>query len=531
MKNLTVFFLLCGFAAFGQNFSVTDELSFGGAVGDILKVMPDGNGTGFIFYGSSSSDNSIDHQSPNYGDTDFWVVRTDLNYTILWEESYGGSGKESAPDAFIVNNHIYIAGSSDSPISGNKTVDTYGSEDIWMLKLAMDGTIIWQESYGGIDDETNVEIEIFQNQIIIAASSQSSESGIISEQNQGFIDVLVLSVDSLGGTLNNQAMYGSSSIDPLDGLFVFDDQIIVMTNSYGADGDIPELHPGFNEDIILFELDANLNITNTFGFAGDDIDNGVDLIKKSNNEYFLVASSQSGVWGDKTSESFGSDDVWLLKLDANFDVVWDTIYGGSNTDVAVPNCGHIDDNGSLVLFTESASITGSGNKTSILHGFRDGWVLVLNTNTGEKQAEFSFGGDQDDGPSGIVPLGNGRLLLTVVTASNISGNKSVPVKGVLDTWIIETDASNFLNISEIDNLGTATFYPNPTNDMVTLSLQNEASISRAQFFTIDGQLLMEKEILNNTSTIQFDFADVPAGVIVYQLVGETHSYYGRIVKR
>ncbi len=531
MKNLIIVAFLFGSFAFGQNFNITEELSFGGSAADILKVIPDGNNTGYIFYGSSTSSNSIDHQSSNFGGQDVWVVRTDMNYNILWENSYGGSGSDAAQDAFVLDSHIYVVTLSNSPISGNKTTGNFGMLDVWLLKLDMDGSIVWQETYGGTETERSVGISFYENQIVMYAVSGSGNSGNITTNNQGFTDCWVALLDTNNGAINTQAMYGSSSLEDYGGLFVLGDRLFIMTNSFGADGDIPEMDSGFNEDIIVFELDQSLNILSTHGFYGSSVDFGRGLIKNElTNEYFLITESQSNASGDKTSDSFGSFDIWLLRLDENFNILWDTIYGGSNYEVST-EFSHFDDNGSLVLVSTSASITNSGNKEATLHGFEDLWLTVIHPQTGEKIVEHSFGGDQNESPTGMLPLGNGKLLLVGYTESNISGNKTVPVKGLGDTWIIETDASNFLNISEADNTGTATFYPNPTNDMVTLSLNNEVSINRAQFFTIDGQLLMEKEISSNSTTIQFDFTDVPAGVIVYKLSGDLKSYHGRIVKR
>jgi hypothetical protein len=48
--------------------------------------------------------------------------------------------------------------------------------------------------------------------------------------------------------------------------------------------------------------------------------------------YILGGSSSSGISGEKTQNSRGNDDYWVVKLDENRNIIWDKTYGGTGVD-------------------------------------------------------------------------------------------------------------------------------------------------------------------------------------------------------
>ena len=47
---------------------------------------------------------------------------------------------------------------------------------------------------------------------------------------------------------------------------------------------------------------------------------------------FLLGYSSSGISGDKTENSKGGDDIWLVKLDSTGKTIWNKTFGGSGSD-------------------------------------------------------------------------------------------------------------------------------------------------------------------------------------------------------
>lgn len=109
-----------------------------GSSNDVVNKIiatPDG---GSLIGGFSGSVVGGDKTSPLYGTNDMWLVRLKHDGSILWQASYGGvAGSESQIDDMVLNpdGTILVAGTSDSPPGGNKTAPHFGKRDYWVLKL------------------------------------------------------------------------------------------------------------------------------------------------------------------------------------------------------------------------------------------------------------------------------------------------------------------------------------------------------------------------------------------------------------
>ncbi|KKP52881.1 MAG: hypothetical protein UR43_C0009G0013 [candidate division TM6 bacterium GW2011_GWF2_33_332] len=85
------------------------------------------------------------------GNEDFWIVKmfADTTGNIIWERTIGGANIDQATSIVEGNNQeITIAGVSSSNISGEKSENCQGFEDIWVLKLDRDGAILWDKTFG-----------------------------------------------------------------------------------------------------------------------------------------------------------------------------------------------------------------------------------------------------------------------------------------------------------------------------------------------------------------------------------------------
>ncbi len=66
--------------------------------------------------------------------------------------------------------------------------------------------------------------------------------------------------------------------------------------------------------------------------GGSEAEALYSLQQTADGGYILGGQSMSGVNGDKTEANFGGWDYWVVKLDANGNIVWQNTIGGSNDD-------------------------------------------------------------------------------------------------------------------------------------------------------------------------------------------------------
>ena len=86
-----------------------------------------------------------------YDASDFWVVRLDAHGSMLWDKSFGGSEDDCLHSLKQTSDGGFILGghSRSSPGTGNKTSARYGGDDFWVVRLDADGNIVWDKSFGG----------------------------------------------------------------------------------------------------------------------------------------------------------------------------------------------------------------------------------------------------------------------------------------------------------------------------------------------------------------------------------------------
>jgi hypothetical protein len=87
----------------------------------------------------------------------------------------------------------------DSNIASDKTVNTNGGDDIWILKLNNIGDIVWQKSIDGINCDGIASIDkTLDGYFLLCGNSSSPISGDKTENNRGLEDIWVVKIDENG---------------------------------------------------------------------------------------------------------------------------------------------------------------------------------------------------------------------------------------------------------------------------------------------------------------------------------------------
>ncbi len=150
----------------------------------------------------------------------------------------------------------------------------------------------------------------------------------------------------------------------------------------------------------------------------------------------LCGYSNSSISGNKSAASFGGNDYWVVKLDPSGNVVWNKTYGGSDDDKASAIIATSD--GCYLLGGTSKSDK-SGNKTSNSFEFsHDYWVLKLDAN-GNILWDRTLGGTYKEILSSLTELSDGTYIVGGYSYSNISGTKTTDNRGSwtnADYWTV-----------------------------------------------------------------------------------------------
>ena len=122
--------------------------------------------------------------SKGAGEGDFWVIKLDKSGTIIWDKTFGGSDEDWA---------ISIIQTSDGgyAVAGLTSSKGAGEGDFWVIKLDHEGNIIWDKTFGGSDDDEAYSI-------IQTSDGGYAVAGYTESKGAGKYDTWVIKLDEQG---------------------------------------------------------------------------------------------------------------------------------------------------------------------------------------------------------------------------------------------------------------------------------------------------------------------------------------------
>lgn len=250
------------------------EFAAGHTGDDLIHVVTPTRDGGFLLGGWSNSGQGSEKSEPSRGDFDYWIVKIDSAGRQLWDRTYGGNGRDELRAIVELDNgDLIIGGNSESPISGDRNSASRGGADYWVIRTDSLGTILWERAYGGTaHDRLRAALVTPEGNVLLGGFSSSGRNGDKSDASRGGDDYWVIEIDTTG-TLLWDRTYGSNS----------EDQCWAMA---------PALEGG----------------------------------------YLLSGWSKSQARNERTDDSRGAADYWILKIDETGRIVWDRALGSNSDD-------------------------------------------------------------------------------------------------------------------------------------------------------------------------------------------------------
>ncbi len=239
-----------------------------------------------------------DTRSFGAGYYDIFLIKTDANGNVQWAKTYGGTNDDRASSVQQTSDGGYI-------VAGHTFSFGAGSYDIFLIKTDANGNVIWAKTYGGTDyDWASSVQQTSDGGYIVAGGTRSFGAG----------DIFLIKTDANGNVIWAKTYGGTSAYSvqqTSDGGY-----IVAGATGFGAGG----------SDIFLIKTDANGNViwAKTYGGISDDYAHSV---QQTSDGGYIVAGH---------TFSFGviNVDIFLIKTDANGNVIWAKTYGGTSWDDA-----------------------------------------------------------------------------------------------------------------------------------------------------------------------------------------------------
>ena len=373
----------------------------------------------------------------------------EIDFNYILNRSYGGSLGETLTNAFYVENSGYVLSGMHNSAQGT---------DYFVLLIDFNGTKVWEKTFvGNLSDRCTSSVLTQDGNIVLAGYSNSNSGGTKSSNRKSsydFDDFWIIKID-LNGNLLWEKTYGSNGDDECYSIVEADNGDFLLAGiSFGSGFDKSSTSFG-NYDYWLMRLDSSGTKIWDKSYGGSGEDECYDLVKLPNDFYMLVGESHSEISGNKTSARIGGSDFWVVKVNGNGTKVWDNVYGSISDDygktIAVNEAGDIYLGGYSGLGNYGNP---SDDRTEKSNGDWDFWVIKTNSN-GEIKWEKTIGGTGDDRCYDILCLDNNVVLAAGGTSSPRDGNITLDGYGDYDALAFYLSESG--EIIDQERFGTESY--------------------------------------------------------------------------
>ncbi len=278
------------------------------------------------------------------------------------------------------NGSIYVVGttvSSNFPV----TPGVYKAlpDDIFISKLSPDLSTLEVSTFlGGSSVDYPVDMEIDSNgNIYILGRTRSSDFPVTTSATyKGFDDVFIVKLTPNLQTLVVSTLFGGSD-DDVAFSFTFDSAGNIYITGATRSGDFPGFPVGYSVkgdyDIFILKIDSNFNLLSSIPFGAEGRDVATHVVIDSGNNVYITGLTTSQLFpttvGVYDPGYNSGSDAFISKFDQNLNLLSSTYLGGIMDDVAFAML--LDQNGNVYV----AGVTFSAS-------FPDTEKVVKGTNKG-----------------------------------------------------------------------------------------------------------------------------------------------------
>jgi hypothetical protein len=359
---------------------------------------------------------------------------------IDWVKNFGGSGEDTPRTLITTSDGGYAILGYTNSTDVDLVDKTLEVNDYWLLKLDADGNLQWSKTYGGSkDDRGQSVVQTTDGGYAITGYAMSSDGD--GSKNEGFHDNWIVKLDATGNIEWEQS-YGFSghdhSYDLLqtnDGGYFFIgflDITAARADGYEEKGYSLTRH-GVGE-FWGTKIDAQGNIEWRRYFGGTNNDRAHAVVQADDGGFVMAGFSESDDFD--ISNTKGSYDFWVLKINPQGDLVWERSFGGTGIEISQDLVKTEDGNYVVTGHTFSADTNISKN-----NGESDIWMIKID-DSGNLLWETTFGGSQFDAAENVSLAGDGGFIISGNSKS--SDADLTENEGENDIWVIKTDANGTL---------------------------------------------------------------------------------------
>jgi hypothetical protein len=279
--------------------------TYGGTDSDAAEALVQTSDGGYAIAGYTTSFGA--------GSYDFWLVKTDKNGKMEWNQTYGGAGNEHAYSLVETSDGGYALTGSGLFVK----TDAYGVME-------------WNQTYGGVS-----LIETSDGGYAIAGSKND--------------DFSIVKIDASGNKEWNRT-YGGPEVERAHSLVETSEGGFALAG--GTTVSEGNGHSAWRFWLVRTDEDGDMLWNQTYGIANDE---AYSLVRTSDGGFALAGTTY--IW-DPATLGAGNYDFWLVKTDESGNMEWNQTYSGGRAYALVEasDGGFALAGGSLLIKTDAYGV-------------------------------------------------------------------------------------------------------------------------------------------------------------------------------
>ena len=320
-----------------------------------------------------------------------YVGKISADGVLLWTLYIGGENLDDLRGGDLKvspEGKIYISGTTTSPDLANNAQDGLkGEKDAFIVKLNMDGNIIWKRYLGGQGiEESSILGFARDGDLLVAGNTNSKDLPMKTNDIYGENDMFLSKLSATTGEIRWTTYINSEAEDIPECMEVDSDGNIYLLGNSNIDLDV------FDAEIEKYQLPEMLNMREKdYGFLflvkispEGDVEwskhvggVGWNMALDHRNRILISGTTRSNNLARRLNDRIGQLDIFLTRITTYGDREWSFYFGGRNNDFG------------------PAALTINGNNTAFLTSTTDSPDIPNRLN------EFHRGEDDDRTPRNI----------------------------------------------------------------------------------------------------------------------------------
>jgi hypothetical protein len=417
---------------------------------------------------------------------------------VKWAHAYGSTGEERELFDLIATESGYIFSGttrgSNGDIPGNRPCFNPFRIDAVFMKIDTFGILQWVKMITGStsDGPTGSIVKLENNHYRLDITSNSSDCDFAGtlpfDFNKKNYRLLSIIIDENGNELKRKIDETGKLTQYFAKTWKHGSKTYGVGYTYADIAYVPTFPSHKDAEGLVVEFDDSLNMIRQKLFGGNGYDFFFDHIYDSDyNHIFFGATASSDNSGDVKNYKGGSSDLWIVKTDTNFNVIWSRTVGSVGMD-------------SYLYYNYPY------NKMII----RGSELILL-------YAIY---------PPAQIPNGD-------VECGLFTFNSGDSTRQYSDAWIVAFDLSTGINVQQEKEIAQFKLYPNPTNNIVTI--QNASPSSKEFKLRIIDQLGRLTKEIKYIDSLEYDItiSDLPEGMYYFNVFKNRKQLYSQkiIIKK